>query len=375
MASRSSLFPKIAATLLTFAVVSWCGYSRVARTESASQRQSHAALTIPEQVTKVDELPASISSSDSGATAESDFERRCHSSGVIRCVAFDAPNEIAGSYGDNYGVMPGATVPTIDTGTKASGTGSLRFEIPAQSGANTSGSFFANFSANLSTQFGENSEFYVQWRQRFSPEFLSTYYKSGEGWKQAILGTGDQPGHPYPSCTTLEIVVQNTYQRGFVQMYNSCTGSQSHSSYDAFQERYGSYDFKLQNARPAPFCLYSQGRTEPVTFFPPKGGCLGYFANEWMTFQVGVRIGPRAKDEFTNSYVQLWVARERGPSQLVINWGPYNLSAGDAGEDQKYGKIWLLPYHTDKDPNQITPRAYVWYDELIISRARIPDPS
>jgi hypothetical protein len=94
-----------------------------------------------------------------------------------------------------------------------------------------------------------------------------------------------------------------------------------------------------------------------------------------MTFQVRVKTGPRVKDEFTNSYVQFWVAREREPSQLVINWGPYNLSAGDPSEGQKYGKIWLLPYHTNKDPNQVTPTAYVWYDELIISRARIPDPS
>jgi hypothetical protein len=157
-------------------------------------------------------------------------------------------------------------------------------------------------------------------------------------------------------------------------MYNSCTGSNSHGAYDGFQERFGGADFKLQNARPGPFCLYSQGRTEPATFFPPKGSCLGYFPNEWMTFQVRVKLGPRVGDEFANSYVQLWIARERQPSELAINWGPYNLSAGDPSEGQKYGKIWLLPYDTNKDPNQATPTAFIWYDELIISRTKIADP-
>jgi len=40
----------------------------------------------------------------------------------------------------------------------------------------------------------------------------------------------------------------------------------------------------------------------------------------------------------------------------------------------KYGKVILTPYHTDKDETQRHPIAYVWYDELIISRSRIADP-
>src|SRR5690606_1294640 len=126
------------------------------------------------------------------------------------------------------------------------------------SAADTSGSYFTNFSKNLDTQFGENSEFFIQWRQRFSPEFATTYYEGGGGWKQLIIGTGDKPGQLYSSCTDLEVVVQNTNHRGFAQMYNSCSGSASHGPYDAFEEGFGAYDFKLQNARPSPYCLYSQ---------------------------------------------------------------------------------------------------------------------
>jgi hypothetical protein len=37
----------------------------------------------------------------------------------------------------------------------------------------------------------------------------------------------------------------------------------------------------------------------------------------------------------------------------------------------KYGKIWLLPYMTYKDPREDHPEAYMWFDELIVSRTPI----
>ena len=60
-------------------------------------------------------------------------------------------------------------------------------------------------------------------------------------------------------------------------MYNSCTGSTSHGPFDAFEEPFGGSDFKLQNARPSPFCLYSQGNANPKTYFPPPGTASGTF--------------------------------------------------------------------------------------------------
>jgi len=130
----------------------------------------------------------------------------------------------------------------------------------------------------------------------------------------------------------------------------------------------------LQNARPGAMCLYSQGKTRPAAFLPPRGNCFAYFPNEWMTFQVHIKMGPRVKDEFKGSYIELWIAREGRPSELAIKWGPYNLSAGDPSESQRFGKIWLLAYNTNKNASQATPTAYTWYDELIVSRQRIADP-
>ena len=268
----------------------------------------------------------------------------------------------------------------LDSTVKASGNSSIKFTIPSNSAANSSGAYWANFSPDLLTQFGGNSDFYVQWRQRFSPEFLNTVYAGGGGWKQAIIGTGDKPGcttststNCSSSCTALETVTTQTLQRGFAQMYNSCTGSSVNPPpYYGFDEPFGSMDFKLQNARPSPFCLYSQLRSG--TQFPPTGNCFGYFANEWMTFKVRITTGPRVNDVFTNSFVRLWIGREGQPSELAILWGPYDLAAGPNGENQSYGKVWLLPYNTGKDPSQSHPTAYTWYDELIISTQDIADP-
>jgi hypothetical protein len=265
----------------------------------------------------------------------------------------------------------------LDTSTKASGNSSLKFTIPSNIGSNM-GSYWTNFSDDLSVQFGANADFYIQWRQRFSPEMLSTYYQGGGGWKQAIIGSGDKTGcsssnqtNCTSSCTTLETVTQNTNQRGFPQMYNSCTGSTSHGPYRGFEEPFGASDFKLENAMPSPYCLYSQSWSlgTPAS---GTGNCFVYRPNEWMTFQVHIHTGNFVTDEWQNSHVDMWVAREGQPAVQVFNYGPTALSAGTQGE--RFGKIWLLPYHTGKSSSQVTPTAYTWYDELIISTQWIPMP-
>jgi hypothetical protein len=234
--------------------------------------------------------------------------------------------------------------------------------------------YFTNFSNDLSVQFGENSEFYIQWRQRFSPEFLNTIYSGGGGWKQTIIGEGDRPGVWRASCTQLEVVTQNTYHRGFPQMYHSCGGKDSH--YEPLEESFVSpisnFDIKLQNARPSPYCLYAQSSANR---FPPNGNCFGYFPNEWLTYQVRVKVGTWYKNDgnyHRNSAIEMWISREGQPSELVHSWKTYDLANNDSAA--KYGKVWLLPYNSGKSSSHSHPEGYTWYDELIISRNRVPDP-
>ena len=46
----------------------------------------------------------------------------------------------------------------------------------------------------------------------------------------------------------------------------------------------------------------------------------------------------------------------------------------NSNPDAKYDKLWLLPHNTNKDSSASHPTAYTWYDELIVSTKRIPDP-
>lgn len=266
------------------------------------------------------------------------FEDRCREPAVVKCVGFDSAAEVDPFVYPLYGTTDkrGEVVGDV----KASGAGSLRFEIRAGTAADTSGSYWQNFSDDLSVQFGEGQEFFVQWRQRFSPEFLRTNYAGGGGWKQAIIGEGDRPGVRVYSCTQLEIVTQNTYQRGFPQMYHSCGGK---------DDRYET----LEHTR-----------------------AISYRANQWMTFQIQVKIGRWYRNDrryHRDSTVRLWVAEEGGLSRLAVDQTGYDLANKPGGG--RYGKVWLLPYHTGKNAAQRHPTAYTWYDELIISRSRIADPA
>lgn len=291
---------------------------------------------------------------------------------MVKCVGFDSPADIAGGETSNSGIVAGDVNPTIDTTVKASGAGSMKLTIPSNSDANSSGAYFTNFSKDLSVQFDGGSEFYVQWRQRFSPQMLAAKYAGAGGFKLAIIGSGDQPGGVvYYSCTDLETVVTTYHYENFPEMYNSCSGSKSHGAYNDFFEHLGQYDFKLQNARTGLGCLYSQDSTG---YFPPNGNCFGYVANEWMTFQVHVKVGPRVGDEFVGSTIELSMAREGKPSEPVISYGPYNLTAGPPAKKQKFGKVWLTNYNTGKTSGTAYPEAYTWYDDLIISRQKIADP-
>ncbi len=356
----------------------------------------------------------------------SDFATRCAASGVLRCIGFETGDITAtGVFGDNHDISRMAYVnahggnqysdPVLDTAQKASGSSSLKMTIPSNSGADTSGNYWINFSDDLLTQFGQNTTFYVQFRMRFSSCFLfqgsaepctgsPREYLNSAGWKQVLLGTGDKPGCTagtnsqtsprlcYGSCTDLEISPTNTLSRGIVQMYQACPSNNT-DLIVPFSSIYSSSDYKLQNNQASPYCLYQAGIIGGyANYFAPNGNCVPYVADEWMTFKIKVTVGTRNVDLFENSVIEFWVAREGQASVKILDchggtgastscWGnrptrPHlyaGPASGDEG-DQKYGKIWLIPYNTNKSAAETHPTTYVWYDELIISTSDIADP-
>jgi hypothetical protein len=126
--------------------------------------------------------------------------------------------------------------------------------------------------------------------------------------------------------------------------------------YAAFEEPFGSSDFKLQNARPSPYCLYSQSG---VNRFPLNGNCFAYFPNEWMTFQVHVKTGPRVGDEFarivSSNFGLLAKGSRRSRSSIGV---PITCQRDLRGRIKFTVKVWLLPYDMGKDPSQSHPTAF-----------------
>ncbi len=309
-----------------------------------------------------------------------DFQTRCTASGVVRCFGFDTVADLGGTYGNNFGNFNNAGAcntttircPVIDTTLTASGAGSLKFTQPSQSGAGAAGQWFTNFSPDLVTQFGAGGEFWIQWRQRFDTAFTTNVYTGGdgEGPKQINISGGDSPGCTVANNTNcrssnvdIELVMQNLSQRKYAQMYGYLERSGEPQQFTQLAESFGS-DIKFQNARPSPYCLYSQGVNGTTA-----GTCIGYFPNEWMTFKVHVKLGPLSGPYWTNTQIDMWIGREGQALQPAISWtGNYGASSN------KFGKIWLVPYITNKDASQAHPQANTWYDELIISTQNIADP-
>ena len=153
-----------------------------------------------------------------------------------------------------------------------------------------------------------------------------------------IVGEGNRADYVARSCTQLEIVVNHS-EFGDPAMYHSCRGK--------------------------------DGQSQGI----PQAWSVAYQAEEWMTFQLAIRVGTWYKNDGryrNDSFIELWVAREGEPSRRVVSQR-YDLANNNPAA--RYGKVWLLPYLTGKDASQVHPNAFTWYDELIISTAPIADPS
>jgi hypothetical protein len=314
-------------------------------------------------------LMLNVPARSEGLDAEQDFKSRCEGPGVVRCWNFNDTKDFTGH---TFAGNDGTTRIEIAADQKASGAGSMKFTVPNGTGADPTGSWWSNIKDDYSVQFGEGEVFYVQWRQRFSPEmlrqFTATPTGSGEltAWKQIILGQGDDGIHNTQySCTSLELVLNQGRQpvyNGFA--YHSCGRNIPFDWYDGVSIRMQHHD--------SPFCYYPDD---------PLKGCFHYGANEWMTFQYMVQIG---NWNTKTSRIKIWAAHEGQPSVLIhdsIDAFPEGFTIwntdypGDSNNPNiKYGKIWFTPYMTRKDPAELHATAYTWYDDLIVSSQPIPDP-
>ena len=278
------------------------------------------------------------------SSASNTFQQRCAAAGVIKCVGFDVATDITPFISPDGNNIIEAS---LDTTISASGGGSLKFVIPANSGANSSGAW-AN---SLGGSFGPGTTFFVQFRQRFSPEFISTNY-NGNGWKQSIFHMAGS------TCASIEITTQNTWQHGFPEMYTDC-GSRT------LTVDLGNGDTLLEQGDTSTTgwnCHYQNQN---------PAGCAYYQPSQWMTFYYEVKVGNWGQ---ANSTIKAWVAYEGAPMGEFINIPNYTLNFNN-GPSDVFNYITLTPYNTNKVSGQTNPVAYTWYDELIVSTQPILAPN
>lgn len=314
-----------------------------------------AAGNISSQSTAGSATTQATSTGATGGTIDANFQSRCNAAGVLTCEGFDLASDLSPAVWPNpglYAAGDGLYHGTFDTSVKASGNGSLRFEILGGTGANSTG----NWRQAFGQSFGAGQKFYVQFRQRFSPEMISLKSNfGGGGWKQVIF-------HNFSStCAGLEITTNNGYYRNFPQMYTDCG--------QGLIEYGNGTDYVLEYSNPYPpgsdgtvYCLHSMVGN-------PANKCMLYQANQWMTFYYEITIGAWGQP---NSTIKAWVGYESAALQQFINKTNHILNQDAPGLGFDY--LTLTPYDTGKD-GRAHATAYTWYDELIISTQPIAPPS
>lgn len=296
-----------------------------------------------------------------GQAADSDFQARCSTPGVVQCVGFDNSTDISPStnlYPDGNGVMRGR----LDTQTRASGNGSLVFELPPppHAGANIAGGWSPRTSAGLGRLFGQNSTFYVQFRMRFSSDMLTNTWNGY--WKTVIFHANQK------SCGAIELATQRYYSTSMVTMYTDCGGRNMFTTTDG------------SRLTASPPLLLQQGDYRCEYGRINSNDCFYVPAEEWLTFYYKVTIGTWNQP---NSMVEAWVARDGGGYKQFVRVPNLALDCNadscttSPGRDEGYNNLTFTPYMTGLSSTSgragVTSR--VWYDELIVSTQPIPAPA
>ena len=372
-------------------------------------------------------LAATVALSVGASGAESDndvdWSRRSRAPGVVKAVGFDDIREWARYIHDRSHCNPeyqvvvdsqteGCRANAWDPKVKASGKGSVRFDVLPRSRPGGGGNLAIPFGDYATSQFGANQELWVSWRQRMDARYLQGYRREGgkgtTTFKQVIIAQGDIPlagskSYPGNACSEAQVVVvssapeiQPTYPMGYIECAKYLPFAQTAGRVRG--SRINTYQNMRKTAAGAFSCISNPPHLD-------RSGCVEHRPGEWTTYMVRLKLGPEGKavssaykkeqPGYVDSTYELHAARPgedflllHRQTGLVIPKGQYYLGGdpnlrssykqgwgpGDAHPDAKVGKLWLLSFMTGKDPTEETEKASTWYDEVIISRCQIAAP-
>ena len=301
--------------------------------------------------------------------ADADFFRRSTSAGVFRVFKFNDDTFLnlglvkrpfaPGGYA--YRSLPSTdntantVAPSIDHSVFASGTGSLHFQFPSQSGQDAAGSWQGDFSDDCTVQFGPATEqgqsptgnvFYAQWQQMWDDAYLNTQINltspGVDGSKLCIICTGDIPpgwqalfpnGYLWGSCEKNEVVLERYGNTHYFQAFAECsgnegfmgTGCQTVHVYWPMTATTGGGNFVWQNGMPQNACCWNNlktlnGGTGTNASLPPRDlpGCFNLKPNVWYTIQIMIDCGPTRGSLDPNIRCSNYYARKFDQSRVKV---------------------------------------------------------
>jgi hypothetical protein len=312
--------------------------------------------------------------------AQTSFAYRCSRPGVLNCQGFDSQGIFATAVNTTTPTdgFSAANEPnwSMDTTNYVSGGGSAHCAIPASTGANPCEDYWAMFGqgSNL-VNIGAGQSFYVQFAFRADSTWTTTnwtnYGPAGDNTAPKLVIFDNVQS----SCDVTEITTHNHDAKDLPIVYTDCGDLTGTSQDGTTWNEDGDY-WQQGWLSPAPFtgyeCAYNNG-----AFNGPN--CFTFVANQWYTFYYKVSIGTWTG---SNSTIEAWVAPYGQQMKQWVSLANYNFGGNDnncnaagtgAGSSQcGFNNVHLTQFMTDKNGNDGSPAANVWYDELIISTQPIP---
>jgi hypothetical protein len=310
-------------------------------------------------------------------SADADFQARCSAPGVVKCQGMDTMGTFGNAdlitratdsvHGNIQERGDGQYRATVDTSIKKSGAGSLRFKLDAgYAAANIAGQYLCcgntgtppTIAEGLGAAMGPNTDWYVQFAVRFSPEYFSnqkTYWNSTP--KIAIFHFGNQ------SCASKELTINQWGSTGFLAGYKDCGGQGFRTDLDGFTFR------SVQQGTPY---LFQQG--DYACEYPGVGNCWQMPSNKWITIYLKIHNGTWGTN---NSTIEGWYAIDGQPYKKWLNITANFTIGCNSGappcSSEVFNNFTLTPYMTGLSTSAAVD-AFVWYDEVIVSRQPIAAP-
>ena len=214
--------------------------------------------------------------------------------------------------------------------------------------------------------FGQGQEFFIQYKGQYDANLLGALNGSAPGIHQDITTEGDSATTFASECSQSpsEFVTQVTGPNSTGSAFVGPIGYTDCGNYTPIQlPGIASSNFLDQDAAG---CVHYSGRGIAIT----DPTCWLYTPGEWFAVQKHIKVGTWGSN---NSLVEIWYSHAGQPSRLLVNATDWMLRDVAPDVTDKYGKIVLGAYSQDTPLSNTSP-GNAWFNEIIVSTRRIPDP-